>query len=435
MPDGLRNDSATNGLPNGPVDNSFQLGDFAIDDYRPIKVVVIGAGYSGIIAGIRFTQRIPNVELTIYEKNAGMGGTWYVNKYLSVACDTPSHPVHFTCYQYQLTFEPKTDWSSFYLPGLETLSYLESVVDKYKLMCYIKLQHRIVEARYDEPMGKWHLCVRHPRSANLAEEYEESTDSASFFLTGIGILSRWNWPDIDGLQTFEGKLLHSANFDVGNRTWQEATEQWKWKDKKIGVIGAGSSVIQIVAALQPCIGLLVQFVRSVTWITLMFASAQSAILINRDQSIENYTLTEEAKGSFKDQVFCKHFRHELESLVHSYSYHGLILQDSIQQAAEHEECMEHMHKQLSEKPWIMDHLLPDWSIACRRLTPAPGYLEALCEENVSCMFVLSNNLDASIETVNGQHTDFDAIICATGLPVCPPTLPPLTSVFTPYGRL
>ncbi|KZT07862.1 FAD/NAD-binding domain-containing protein [Laetiporus sulphureus 93-53] len=408
MSNGLKNEPATNGLLNG-VDDSFQLGDFAIDEYRPIKVVVIGAGYSGIIAGIRFPQRIPNVELTIYEKNAGIGGTWYTNKYPGVACDTPSH-------SYQLTFEPKTDWSSFYPPGPEILSYLESVVDKYKLMRYIKLQHRVVEARYDEPTGKWHLRVRRPRSANPAEEYEEFTHSADFLLTGIGVLSRWDWPDIDGLHTFEGKLLHSADFDVGNRTWQEATEEWKWKDKKVGVIGVGSSAIQIVAALQPRVGKLVQFVRGKTWISPPFASAQYAELVNRDQSVENYTFTEEAKESFKDQVFYKHFRHELESLIHS--YHGLTLRDSVQQAAGREAFTEHMRKKLSIKPWIMDHLLPDWSVACRRLTPAPGYLEALCEENVD--FVpkeIRRVTPRGIETVDGQHTDLDAVICATGFDV------------------
>jgi hypothetical protein len=59
----------------------FELGDFPIDVTRPLKVVVIGAGFSGIAAGIRFLQHIPNVQLTIYDKNDGIGGVWWSNRY------------------------------------------------------------------------------------------------------------------------------------------------------------------------------------------------------------------------------------------------------------------------------------------------------------------------------------------------------------------
>ena len=68
---------------------AYQLGDSPIDAGRPLKVLVIGAGFSGIAAGIRFLQRIPNVELTIYDKNEGIGGTWWSNRYPYVVFSTP----------------------------------------------------------------------------------------------------------------------------------------------------------------------------------------------------------------------------------------------------------------------------------------------------------------------------------------------------------
>ncbi|KAG6843521.1 hypothetical protein H0H93_000733, partial [Arthromyces matolae] len=89
--------------------NAYTLPDFSIDEARPIKVVTIGAGYSGmppfglitsavnihdpsgITAGIRFRQRVKNVDLTVYEANAGVGGAWHVNRYPGLACDIPSH--------------------------------------------------------------------------------------------------------------------------------------------------------------------------------------------------------------------------------------------------------------------------------------------------------------------------------------------------------
>nr|VWP00029.1 FAD-binding monooxygenase BOA2 (EC (Botcinic acid biosynthesis cluster A protein 2) [Ganoderma boninense] len=76
-----------------PAPSDFALGDFSVDEHRPIKVVVIAFP-------CRFPQKIPNVQLTVYEKNAGVGGTWYTARYPGIACDSPSH-------SYQYSFEDK----------------------------------------------------------------------------------------------------------------------------------------------------------------------------------------------------------------------------------------------------------------------------------------------------------------------------------------
>jgi hypothetical protein len=63
--------------------------DEVIENFRPMSVIVIGAGFSGIYCGVRIPERLRNVKLTIYEKNAGVGGTWYENRYPGCACDIP----------------------------------------------------------------------------------------------------------------------------------------------------------------------------------------------------------------------------------------------------------------------------------------------------------------------------------------------------------
>ena len=78
-----------NSITNGVTRTSFKLNDAPVENLRPLKVIVIGAGYSGIYCGIRIPERLRNVELVIYEKNAGVGGTWYENRYLGCACDVP----------------------------------------------------------------------------------------------------------------------------------------------------------------------------------------------------------------------------------------------------------------------------------------------------------------------------------------------------------
>jgi heterodisulfide reductase subunit A-like polyferredoxin len=70
-------------------DGSQGIMDTAIENFRPMSVIVIGAGFSGIYCGVRIPERLRNVKLTIYEKNAGVGGTWYENRYPGCACDIP----------------------------------------------------------------------------------------------------------------------------------------------------------------------------------------------------------------------------------------------------------------------------------------------------------------------------------------------------------
>lgn len=87
----MQNGSMANGhtpLTNGH-DTEFQLRDEVVENFRPVKVIVIGAGYSGIYCGIRIPERLKNCELTIYDKNGGIGGTWFENRYPGCACDIP----------------------------------------------------------------------------------------------------------------------------------------------------------------------------------------------------------------------------------------------------------------------------------------------------------------------------------------------------------
>jgi len=143
-----------------------------------------------------------------------------------------------------LTSCVQPNWSAFYAPGPEIQKYLEGVVDKYKIRQDIKLQHRIIRTAYDEPTGKWHLTIRRPRATSEASnwdwktDYEEFEDTADVLFAGLGALSRWTWPDIEGLESFKGQVIHSANWETGTKgsgKWEESIKDWE--DKKVGVIG------------------------------------------------------------------------------------------------------------------------------------------------------------------------------------------------------
>ncbi|KAI0666937.1 hypothetical protein C8Q78DRAFT_982944 [Trametes maxima] len=388
--------------PGAPL--TYALGDFCIDEYKPIKVVVIGAGFSGITAGIRFPQKIPNVQLTIYEKSAGVGGTWYNNNYPGLACDVPAH-----CYQ--LSFADKRDWSGFYASGPEIQQHLQDLVDQYKLMRYIRLQHEVVRAEYETKTGKWNIRVR--RSGAETGSLEEFEESADVLVTAFGVLSRWKWPEIVGLHDFKGELHHSAGFEPQPHTWQKTAEAWK--DKKVGVIGVGSSALQIVAALQSGVKKLVNYSRGRTWLSYPFMGETMAELLGREPGdMKDYRFTPEEIARFEaDPEFARKFRLTLETgfnSLHSWTMPGTPLQLRFQA-----ECRKHMLEKLAKKPWIAEQLIPDFPVACRRLTPGPGYLEALCEDNVDFVSSPIECITAhGIETEDGERQDLDVIVCATG---------------------
>ncbi|KAG6881926.1 hypothetical protein C0993_012452, partial [Termitomyces sp. T159_Od127] len=311
--DGVHSANGTNPKEAYIADSAYKLPNFSIDEARPIKVVVIGAGFSGITAGIRFRQRVKNIDLTVYDSQAGVGGTWHANRYPGLFCDIPSHA-------YQLTFEDNKEWSAFYAPGPEIRSYLNRVVDKYALRPFIQLRHRITRATYDEGKGKWHLKVRRPTRGSLTEagehimwdwetDFEEFDDTADIVLASLGGLSRWSWPDIPGLSSFKGKVMHSADWDVNEHGWQGTVKDWG--DKRVAVIGVGSSAIQIVPALQPCVKHLSNYVRGRTWLSGTFVRDRLEQL-SKGESVSNYYFTEEDKKNFQDPVFYKDFRWQIE---------------------------------------------------------------------------------------------------------------------------
>ncbi|KAL5511009.1 hypothetical protein ACEPAG_3728 [Sanghuangporus baumii] len=392
--------------------SGFKLGSSSIDEDRPFKVVVIGAGYSGIIAGIRFTQRMKNIDLTIYEKNAGVGGTWFSNRYPGIACDVPAH-----CYQ--LTFEEKTDWSAFYSPGPEIRAETERIVEKYKLMRYIRLNHELSHAKFDEPSGKWILRLRRPRaSSDITSEsasdnaFETIEDTADLVLAAVGTLSRWSWPDIAGLTDFKGKILHSASWPTDESGWWHSSIE-DWGDKRVGVIGSGSTATQIVPTLQPKVKHLFNYVRGKTWLSPTFLNAKMSELLGLDETSDNHVFTEEDRNKLKDPEFYKHFRRGLENEINS--MHLVTKRGTDLQKQTQKEFKEYMLSKLKKKPWIADYIMPDFSVTCRRITPGPGYLEALQADNVD--FVpkeIKRVTETGVELDDGTHHELDVIVCATG---------------------
>ncbi|CAN8095980.1 unnamed protein product [Discula destructiva] len=375
----------------GSTLHPLTLSDEPIENHRPLRVRVIGAGFSGVYLGIRIPQRLRNVELRIYEKNAGIGGTWYENRYPGCACDIPAH-------SYQYSFAPNLDpgWSGFYASAREICEYIQGAARRFGADRFVRLEHRVVDLGWDDGGKKWRFKVER---ADTGETFE---DEAEVVIVARGALNDAKWPDLRGLDRFKGEIMHSAS-------WKS---EYDFRSKKIGVIGSGSSSIQIVPNLQKVEGAKLNVVvRSKVWITNRFGDKTMNDL-GLDPS--HLSFTEEEKQEFRNapakyRVFQKKVDNDL-NFAYFATLRGSDMSKTFTQI-----FTENTKQRLGHKPDILPSFLPPFAVGCRRLTPGPGYLEAVAEDNVN---FITSDIDHINEKglflTDGRQVDLDVLVCATG---------------------
>ncbi|EKG11169.1 Flavin-containing monooxygenase-like protein [Macrophomina phaseolina MS6] len=389
------NGHTTSSKPTNPT--TFQLHNAPVENLRPLRVIVIGAGYSGIYCGIRIPERLRNVSLTIYEKNAGVGGAWWENRYPGCACDIPSH-------SYQYSFAPNVEWSSLYAPSREIQAYLERTAREYGADRFLRLKHRVKGCRWDGGEGVWRVEVEDLDAGRTF------VDTAEVVVSARGNLNEPAWPEIEGLKGFEGEVMHSA-------TWKE---EYDFSNKRIGVIGSGSSAIQIIPRLQKVPGTQLScFIRSKTWISPPFGQAMWDKL-----GLTSFIIPDDLKAKFKsDPAHYHKFRIAIEE--DSNSIHAVTIRGTEMAVKAKKTFEENMRARLASKPDIFAALLPSFSPGCRRLTPGPGFLEALTEPNVAFVTDPITRIEPrGVRTNDGKLHEIDALVCATGFHVsAPPPFP------------
>ncbi|KAH6886926.1 hypothetical protein B0T10DRAFT_461389 [Thelonectria olida] len=390
------NNQQVNGHVNGHKDdknrhNWAPVADQPVYTPRKLRVVCVGAGYAGLMVAYKWKHEYHMddfVDLTIYEKNSDVGGTWLENRYPGVACDVPAHI-------YTFSFEPNPNWSSFYARGPEIWEYIKKTTQKYNLDERVQLNSKVLSTIWDDAKGKWAIKVQ--------INGEIKGDEADVVINGSGILNKWRWPDIKGLHSFRGELLHSASWD----------ETLDWTGKRVAMIGNGSSAIQMVPKMQPAAGKIVNYIRSPTWISSNFAAEFTP-------DGKNFQYTEEQKQSFRDHPeTLRAMQREIEHGFNKFFY--ALVADSPEQKAVYEGFKKNMEERLNHDPELCARLIPSWKVGCRRLSPGDGYLEALQASNVSVEFGhIQEITQKGIKTANSTE-EFDVIVCATGFDVsfCP----------------
>jgi cation diffusion facilitator CzcD-associated flavoprotein CzcO len=255
MPNGINGNTNGAGLPYPETSSADAYKVLPQYHSKPTKLRVasVGAGASGLCLAYKMERMLEagSWELVLLEKNPHFGGTWYENTYPGVGCDIPSH-------LYTFSWDPNPNWSHYFAYGPEIQRYFEGFAERHGSMKYMRLNTKVIEARWDEEAGKWTLVLEDQISG---EKYE---DWCHVLVNGSGILNNWKWPEIDGLHDFKGALMHSAKWD----------HEVDFKGKAVGVIGTGSTSVQIVPQLQKEAKHLEVYMRSPTWISPPFGGGK-----------------------------------------------------------------------------------------------------------------------------------------------------------------
>ena len=204
---------------------------------QQFDVVIVGAGFGGMGAAIQL-NRLGYDNIVIVEREDDLGGTWHVNHYPGLTVDVPS-----TTYSYW--FEPNPYWSRLFAPGAELKRYAEHVADKYNVRRYMRFNTTVEGARWDDDAQVWRVALA-----------GGETLDAQFLVAATGFLSQPRLPDIPGIDTFAGRIIHTADWD----------DSYSVQGRRAAVIGTGSTGVQVIPELAKKASELTVYQRTPIWV-------------------------------------------------------------------------------------------------------------------------------------------------------------------------
>lgn len=351
-----------------------------------ITIAIIGAGLAGI--SVALAAAAEGVAFEIFDRNDEVGGTWLTTTYPGIGVDTPSA-------YYSLSWEVNPDWSSYYPQGGEYQNYLVTLADKHKLRDHIRFGTEIEALWWDDERNQWQLHA-------VDAQGRRTISYASVVVAAAGYLNRPRWPDIKGRDTFAGTSIHSA-------LWDSSLDL---TGKKVAVIGAGCTAVQIVDACVDQVEHLTVFQRQPHWV------APRKRLTDEVPAFRRYLgrhLPYYAKW------------HRLKSYWGTAdNNYPIILQDpdwnkdhlSISPANDVllQMCLRYIEDTFGKDTELAKKVTPDFAPYGKRIIRDPGgYYAALTRDHVDVEASEPAEVNPKgIVTQDGRQIDLDVIVYATG---------------------
>jgi len=335
-------------------------------------VLIIGAGFAGLGTAIRLRQAgIENV--VILERSTEVGGTWRDNTYPGAACDIPSN-------LYSYSFAQNPDWSRSFSGSAEILAYVHRLVDDFQLRPLIRFERNVTGLVFDEKAGIW-----------TASTTGGETFAGRAVVMASGPLSNASFPNMPGIDTFNGHKIHSAKWD----------HDYDFRGKRVAVIGTGASGIQIIPELVKQADFVKVFQRTPGWVL------PRPDFVTPDWNKQLFQKLPAAQTAVRRALYWGH-----ESIALGIIWHSPLtaLVERVARA--------HLHAQVKDS-WLRRQLTPDFRIGCKRVLISNDYYRALQQPNCKLItWPIATLCENGIRTAEGIEHQFDCIVFATGFDVC-----------------
>ncbi len=334
------------------------------------QVIIVGAGFGGLAMAAKLKEQ--GIEdFLVLERAGDVGGVWHWNTYPGCMCDVPSN-------LYSLSFAPNPEWSHTYSPQAEIREYLRGVADRFGLRPHLRTGVSLESAAYDPDAAEWAL------------ETSAGPFRARFLVSAMGPLTEPSFPDVPGIERFEGKVMHSARWD----------HDYDLAGRRVASIGTGASAIQYVPAIQPDVERLHVLQRTPPW-----------VMPHNDRPV-----TDRERSIFRRFPF-------VQRAVRAGIYGGREL--LVLGFAKEPRLMglferigrSHIAKQVRD-PELRAKVTPSYRYGCKRVLPSNRWYPALGKENVELIDGgLAEVRENSVFATDGTEREVDAIIFGTGFHV------------------
>ena len=335
-----------------------------------VDIAIVGSGFSGLGMAIRLKQEGKH-DFTVLERADDVGGTWHYNTYPGCACDVPSH-------LYSFSFAPNPGWSETYSDQAEIRDYLRRTADEFGIRPHVRFRHNVEEAAWNDDDALWEI------------ETSQGSVTARVLIGALGPLTEPKFPDLPGLDSFEGASFHSARWD----------HDFDPRGKRVASVGTGASAIQFVPELQKEVDQLHVFQRTAPWV---FPHNNRPI---RDWERRLYNALPLAQKLMRGGIYTAR---ELSAFGFVKNPKMLKLGEAI--------AKRHMRNQISD-PELLRKVTPDYSLGCKRVLPSNKWYPALGESNVELVTAGVKEVRRnSVVDEAGVEREIDALILGTGFEV------------------
>jgi len=333
---------------------------------RHVKVGILGAGFAGLGTAIKLKQEGVD-DFVVFERDAGVGGTWWANTYPGCQCDIPSH-------LYSFSFAPNPDWSRTYPMQPELRDYLRRCAERFGVMEKISFETEVTGASWDEEAGHWKV------------QTTKGDWTADVVVAAPGPLSEPSIPDVPGRESFAGAQFHTARWDASHDL----------RGRRVAVVGTGASAIQVVPAIQPQVEHLTVFQRTPPW-----------VVPHRDRAI-----TKPEKRLYRAFPLAQRVARNFVYWTRELLVPGLAYRPNLMKPVE-QIARKHIESQIKD-PELRAKVTPDYAIGCKRILPSNGWYPALAEPNVGLVTEGLEEIRPDGVVAGGEFIPVDTIIWATG---------------------